>query len=107
MRALAISAQARTPAAPNVPTLEEAFPNVGVSLETVIAVVAPAGTPAAAVQVLNNAIATVLAKPEIKARFASLNTTLLPLSTSGLIERLKGDNPKWEALIRKAGIAQE
>ncbi len=107
MRSIAISAQARSPAAPNVPTLEEAFPNVGVSLETIIAIVAPAGTPPAVVQALNNALLTVLAKPEVKARFASLNTAMLPLGTSALVQRLKGDNPKWEALIKKAGIEQE
>ncbi len=107
MRSIAISAQARSPAAPNVPTLEEAFPNVGVSLETIIAIVAPAGTPPATVQVLNNALLTVLAKPEVRARFASLNTAMLPLGTGALVQRLKGDNPKWEALIKKAGIEQE
>ncbi len=107
MRSIAISAQARSPAAPNVPTLEEAFPNVGVSLETIIAIVAPAGTPTATVQTLNSALLTVLAKPEVKARFASLNTALLPLATPALAQRLKGDNPKWEALIKKAGIEQE
>ena len=107
MRSIAISAQVRSAAAPNVPTLEEAFPNVGVSLETIIAIVAPAGTPAAVVQVLNNALLKVLAKPEVRARFASLYTALLPLPTSGLVQRLKSDNPKWEALIKQAGITQE
>ena len=107
MRSIAISAQARSPAAPNVPTLEEAFPNVGVSLETIIAIVAPAGTPPAVVQTLNTALLNVLARPEVKARFASLNTALLPLPTGALVQRLKGDNPKWEALIRQAGITQE
>jgi tripartite-type tricarboxylate transporter receptor subunit TctC len=57
--------------------------------------------------VLNNAILAALAKPEVKARFATTNTTMLPLSTSGLVQRLKNDNPKWEALIKKAGIEQE
>lgn len=107
MRALAISAQARSAAAPNVPTLEEVFPNVGVSLETIIAVIAPAGTPPAVVQVLNNAVLAALAKPEVKARFAGLNTSMLPINTSALVQRLKNDNPKWEALIKKAGIEQE
>ena len=107
MRSIAISAQTRSPAAPNVPTLEEAFPNVGVSLETIIAIVAPAGTPPLVVQALNNALLTVLARPEVRARFASLNTALLPLATPALVQRLKGDNPKWEALIKRAGIEQE
>lgn len=107
MRSIAISAQARSPAAPGVPTLEEVFPNVGVSLETIIAVIAPAGTPPAVVQVLDKAIATALARQDVKTRFAGLNTTLLPLNTAGLVQRLKSDNPKWEALIKQAGIQQE
>jgi tripartite-type tricarboxylate transporter receptor subunit TctC len=107
MRALAISAQARTPAAPNVPTLEEAFPNVGVSLETIIAIVGPAGMPPAVVEKLSNATQAVLARADVKARFASLNTAMLPLGTAQLIQRIRSDNPKWEALIKRAGIEPE
>ena len=72
-----------------------------------VAIVAPAGTPPAVVQALNNALLAVLAKPEVKARFASLDTAMLPLGTGAQEQRLKGDNPKWEALIKKAGIEQE
>ena len=107
MRSLAISAQARTPAAPNVPTLEEAFPNVGVSLETIIAIIGPAGMPPAVVERLSGATQTVLARADVKARFASLNTAMLPLATPQLVQRIKGDNPKWEALIKRAGIEPE
>ena len=107
MRSLAISAQARTPAAPNVPTLEEAFPNVGVSLETIIAIIGPAGMPPAVVEKLSNATQAVLARADVKARFSSLNTAMLPLATPQLAQRIKGDNPKWEALIKKAGIEAE
>ena len=107
MRSLAISAQARTPAAPNVPTLEEAFPNVGVSLETIIAIIGPAGMPPAVVERLSSATQAVLARADVKARFSSLNTAMLPLATPQLVQRIKGDNPKWEALIKKAGIEAE
>ena len=107
MRSLAISAQARTPAAPNVPTLEETFPNVGVSLETIIAIIGPAGMPPAVVDKLSSATQAVLARADVKARFSSLNTAMLPLATPQLAQRIKGDNPKWEALIKKAGIEAE
>ena len=107
MRSLAISAQARTPAAPSVPTLEEAFPNIGVSLETIIAIIGPAGMPPAVVERLSSATQAVLARADVKARFASLNTAMLPLATPQLVQRIKGDNPKWEALIKKAGIEAE
>ena len=107
MRPIAISAQARSASAPNVPTLAEFFPGVGVTLETVIAVVAPASTPLATVERLDRAIRSALAKPEVKARFAALTTAVMPLSTRELVQRLKTDNPKWEALIKAAGIEQQ
>ena len=107
MRPIAISARARSTAAPEVPTLEELFPGVGVSLETIITIVAPAGTPQPVVNRLDSAIRGALVKPEVKARFASLSTAVMPLPTNELVQRLKTDNPKWEALIKKAGIEQQ
>ncbi len=107
MRAVAISARARSAAAPDVPTMEEAFPGGGVSLETIIAVTAPAGTPKDVVDKLDNAIRAALNKPEVKARFATLTTSIMPLSSASLAARIKVDNPQWEALIKKAGIEQQ
>ena len=107
MRPIAISAHARSAAAPDVPTLEEFFPGVGVTLETILAVVAPAHTPPAIVARLESAIRAALAKPETRARFATLTTAVLPLSTEELAQRLKMDNPKWEALIKTAGIEKQ
>lgn len=104
MRAIAISAAARSAAAPDVPTLQETFPGAGGSVETIIAIVAPAGTPPAVVERLDTAVRAALAKPEVRARFAALTTAVLPLSTGELVQRIRSDNPKWEALMKKAGI---
>lgn len=107
MRPLAISAAARSPAAPDVPTLQEAFPGVGVSLETLIAITAPAQTPPAVLEKLDTAIRAALAKPEVKTRFAGYSITVQPLSTREVVQRIKVDNPKWESLIKQAGIEQQ
>jgi tripartite-type tricarboxylate transporter receptor subunit TctC len=104
MRALAISAQARSPAAPDVPTLAESLRGADISLETIIAIMAPAKTPPAVVDRLEKAIRTALTKPEMRARLAGVSTTELPLSSSELTQRLKKDNPRWEGLIKAAGI---
>ncbi len=104
MRAVAISAAARSAAAPDVPTLQEAFPGASGTIETIIAIIAPAGTPPAVVEKLDTAIRAALAKPEVKARFAALTTAVMPLPTAELVQRIKTDNPKWEALMKKAGI---
>ena len=102
LRALAISANSRSSAVPGVPTLAETFP--GVAMETIIAVVAPAGTPPPIVDRLDRAIRSALARPEIKARYAALTTEVKPLSATELTRLLKTDVPKWEALIKGAGI---
>lgn len=102
LRALAISARARSAAAPNVPTLAETYP--GLTLETLVTAAAPAGTPAPVIERLDRAIRTALARPEIKARFAALTTEVTPYSTAELTQLLKVEIPKWESLIKAAGI---
>lgn len=102
LRALAISAKARSAAAPNVPILAEVLP--GAALETVIAVVAPAGTPAPIVDKLDRALRAALARPDVKTRWAATTTEVVPLSTSELEKLLATDLPRWHALIKAAGI---
>ena len=53
---------------------------------------------------LDRAIRTALARPEVKARFAALTTEVLALSSAEITQVLKADIPKWEALIKAAGI---
>jgi tripartite-type tricarboxylate transporter receptor subunit TctC len=107
MRPIAISAASRYRGAPEVPTLQEAFPGASGSLETIIAVVAPAGTPPPVVDKLDKAIRAAMDKTEVKARFQVLNTSVLTLPTRDLDKRIRTDNPRWEALIKKAGIEQQ
>jgi tripartite-type tricarboxylate transporter receptor subunit TctC len=104
LRALAISAAARYPGAPQVPTLQEKFPKASGSLETIIGIQAPAGTPRPVIAKLDAAIRTALAQTQVKARFQTLDITPLPLSASLLDARIKADNPRWQALMKKAGI---
>ena len=102
MRPLAISAKSRSLAAPEVPALSETLE--GAELETLIAVVAPAGTPPAVVEKLDRAIRQALTKPEVKAAFAIATTEVKPMATADLMQLLKTDMPKWQALIKAAGI---
>jgi tripartite-type tricarboxylate transporter receptor subunit TctC len=92
VRALAITAAARSPLAPKVPTLQESFPGAEGALETIIAVLGPAGMPVATVARLDEAIRTALTRPALQERFAALSTTVLPLTTSALAARIRADN---------------
>ena len=103
-RALAISAASRYAGAADVPTLQEAFPRAGGTLETIIAIMAPAGTPAPVIEKLDTAIRAAMATPAVKMAFQTLNTTVMALSTAELDKRIRTDNPRWETLMKKAGI---
>ena len=87
-----------------MPTLQEAYPRAAGSLETIIAIMAPAGTPAPVVTKLEAALAQALATTSVKAHFQVLNTSVLPLSSKDLAARLRTDNPRWERLMKQAGI---
>lgn len=103
-RALAISSSRRYSGAPEIPTLQESFPRASGALETIIAIMAPAGTPAPVVQKLDAAFRQAMATTEVKAHFQALNTSVLSLSARELDERIRADNPRWESLMKRAGI---
>ena len=66
LRALALTAAKRNPAFPDVPTMAEAgIPDMDISLWT--GIVAPVGTPAEIVALLQKAIADTIALPEVRA----------------------------------------
>ncbi len=107
VRALSLSAARRSPLAPEIPVLQEAFPAAELALETIIAVLGPARMPPAAVQRLDGAIQAALQRPALRERLDGLATSTLPLSAAALEARIRTDNVKWEALIRQAGIEPE
>lgn len=107
VHALAVSAAARSPLAPEVPTVQETFPRTEGALETIVAVLGPARTPPATVARLDEAIRAALARPALRERFASLSTAVLPLPADALAARIRADNARWEGLIRQAGIEPE
>jgi tripartite-type tricarboxylate transporter receptor subunit TctC len=102
VRALAIARAQRWPDLPEVPTLvESGFADFTVDAWTGVA--APAGTPAAIVDVLNRAINESLATPEAKAglaRFSAIAQTGSPQEFAALIA---SELPKWAAIVKLSG----
>ena len=87
-----------------MPTLQEIFPNATGSLETIIAIQAPAGTPAPVIEKLDIAFHKAMSSAEVKSQFQTLNTSVLSLSSKQLQDRLRTDNPRWTQLMVQAGI---
>ena len=71
LRFLAVADRARSPAMPDVPTLEEAGGPRGVDALTWVALMASRGTPEPVVNEINVAVNDALAQPDVRERMAS------------------------------------
>jgi tripartite-type tricarboxylate transporter receptor subunit TctC len=106
LRALAITADKRDPAFPDVPTLAEAgVPNMAISLWT--GLVAPAGTPTEIVARLNKAIVETLALADVRTALDKIAVT--PRSTTPEQYRvlIARDAARWKTVATAANIKLE
>ena len=103
LRALAIVAPQRSPALPDVPTIAEAgFP--GVQGRAWFALVAPANTPPAVLQRLNDEANKALAAPDVKERLIGLGGTVEGGSPKVLSDLIQQEVPRWTRLVKDRNI---
>ena len=103
LRAIAVSALARSPILPDVPTVaEQGYP--GFNAGTWYGLLVPAGTPAAIVKRLNEAGNAALKLPEIVARVQAEGGVVLGGSSAAFTDKLEIDNSKWSQVIKEAGL---
>jgi tripartite-type tricarboxylate transporter receptor subunit TctC len=106
LRALAISTSKRSPAFKDVPTMIEAgLSGLDVTLWT--GVVAPAGTPAAVIARLNEAIRDVLALPAVEQAFANLAVDPVGTSPDEYRALIARDSARWKEVAATANIKVE
>jgi tripartite-type tricarboxylate transporter receptor subunit TctC len=109
IKAYAISAKARLPAAPDVPTADEAgLPGFNVSQWT--ALWAPKGTPKDIIAKLNGAVVEALADSNVLARLADLGQYVPPReqqTPDALRAYQKAEIEKWWPIIQAANIKPE
>jgi len=106
LRALATSGRKRTPALPDLPTLEEAG-LAGFEYAPWYGVFAPAGTPAPVLQKINAAINKVLSDPEIRDKLAKQGLEVQPMPREEFAGIVQSDLPKWAKVIKALGIKGE
>jgi tripartite-type tricarboxylate transporter receptor subunit TctC len=107
LRLLAVSAAARDPALPNVPTMgEEGVP--GYEVIGWYGLLAPAGTPAAVIKKLHAEVARILAQPDLKAIYVSGGLEAIASSSPAEFGALiQTDRDKWAKVIKAANIRIE
>jgi tripartite-type tricarboxylate transporter receptor subunit TctC len=103
VKAIATSGQKRTPALPNLPTMDEAGIK-GFDYSPWYGFFAPAGTPPDVVQKLHTAINKVLTDPEIVSKLGlqGLEVQAMPREQFGQI--VTSDIAKWGKIIKKLDI---
>jgi tripartite-type tricarboxylate transporter receptor subunit TctC len=106
IRGVATSGPRRSPFLPDVPTVAEAGVP-GYEVTSWNGLFAPAGTPAAVINLLNKTIREVVATPEVKQRYADLGIEAEASTPEELMARLQRDIAKWAAVIERAGIPKQ
>ncbi|MGZ8154164.1 MAG: Bug family tripartite tricarboxylate transporter substrate binding protein [Burkholderiales bacterium] len=103
LRALALAASKRSPAAPDIPTMTEAGVP-GFELASWYGLLAPAGTPREIVSRLHAEVVKGLATPEVRERFLSFGTEPVGNTPDAFSAQIKSDVAKWAKVARTANI---
>ncbi|PND33841.1 tripartite tricarboxylate transporter substrate binding protein [Achromobacter pulmonis] len=102
LKMLAIAAAERSPVTPDLKTsAEQGLPQFQIGSWN--ALVAPPGTPAAQVEVLNKALARALKRPELVSRLAAMGIEPLPTGVAAYQQHIASETAKWAKVIQAAG----
>jgi tripartite-type tricarboxylate transporter receptor subunit TctC len=105
LRALAVSSSAPTPLFPELPTIASAgLP--GYESGSIYVLLAPARTPAAVINRLNQESAKVLHAPDVKERYFKAGMEVVGSPPEALAATIRTDMQKIGKLIRDAGIRE-
>lgn len=103
VKVLAVMGKRRSPALPNVPTVDESgLP--GFEASTYIGVAAPAGMPVTVVRRLNEGVRKVMATPEVLERLRALGTEPGASSPDEFRRMIVEELDKWREVARKANL---
>ena len=106
LRALAVTTATRSPALPDLPTMQEGgVPHYEVT--PWYGVVAPAGTPPAIVNKLNREIVRIVRLPDVIQKMATDGSEPVGSTPEQFAAHIKSEVEKWRDLIRKTGIRTE
>ena len=106
IRLLAVAGSKRSAALPDVPTIAESgLP--GFEASTWYPILAPAGTPKAAVNSLNRNFIAALKAPEISTRLDEMAVEAVGSTPAQLTAHIKTELVKWAKVVKVAGVRTE
>ena len=107
IRGLAVTSLKRSPAIPELPTVNEALGIKGYELIAFFAAFGPAGMPKDAVLKLNKAINDAAKSKDLVERFAAMGFESQPGTPEALGQKIKLETVKWAKAIKEAGMEPE
>jgi len=103
LNAIAVSSRTRSPSLPDTPTfIESGVP--GFEASSWVGILAPAKTPRAIVEKLNQELNAVLSTPDVIERLATLGIVATPGTPEQFGEQMKADLAKYGPVVKAAGI---
>lgn len=106
LRAIAVTGRTRSTALPNVATVTESGVNGFESVQW-FGLVAPAGTPAAVVDKLNQELNAALKSKEISARLLAIGAEAAPTTPGEFAKYISSDIERWKSIARDMNIKAE
>jgi tripartite-type tricarboxylate transporter receptor subunit TctC len=108
LKALAVTSPARSPAMPDVPTMQEAgVPEADVELRFWFAIFGPRGLPDAVKAKLSQAVTKVMTDPKVAERLAKLDITPDVISGPAMHAKLESEIKNWTRFVDAKGIKAE
>jgi len=104
VRGLAVTSTKRSAVVPDLPTVNEALGIKDYELIAYFAAFAPAGTPSAIVNKLNQAFNAAANSKDLQDKFANIGFVTEPGSPQALAERTRLETLKWAKAIKEARI---
>ena len=102
LKALAVTAKARSPVLPDVPTMHEAGVP-GYESTIWLGMMAPAGTPRAVVTRLNGEVGRIVARADVKAEWAKQGAAPMLMSADEFAQFMREDIEKWARIVKISG----
>ena len=106
LRPLAVTTATRSPALPDVPTLDEAGLK-GFNIGTWFGVLAPAATPKDIVVRLNSEMVKIIKSPEFRQRMADIGADPIGDTPEQMAQTIKAETEKFGKLVKEANVVLE
>ena len=107
LKALAVTADARAPALPDAPTVQQALGLKNFDVRTWFALAGPAGMAASTVERLNAELRKAVSVPEVRARLTDIGGEVGASTPAALHDRVARELAMWTRIVDAAGIAKQ